>query len=74
MKPDEVQKVLAWLRDHYVRCPNCAAKGGDVADMLALPMLEQPEPHAHLAASVLPVTCKKCGLVSLFNVRTIFGS
>jgi len=73
MTPEELQKVMDWLKEHYVRCPNCRAKGADAAELLGLPMNDQPKPEVMVTAVVVPVTCKKCGHMSLFNVKPIFG-
>lgn len=36
-------------------------------------MSEQPNPDVFITAEVVPVTCKKCGHLSLFDVKPIFA-
>ena len=78
MKPDEQCRAMVWLKERYQGCPHCGSKGGAMADLIALPILDSTagddlSTEIHPSAVVLPVACKKCGFMMLFNAKTLLN-
>lgn len=77
MSYSEQQKAVETLQQRQHKCPNCGAAGGEIDEVVGLPILERTVPagigfgYRFLAA--LPVRCPRCSYISLFQAQD-FGA
>lgn len=67
--------MLAWVEQHYEKCPNCGFKGAHVTDVVSMHLVEKYEGGNVVTGDTfvvfIPVICKKCQHTSLFNSKQI---
>jgi hypothetical protein len=70
------EKALEVLKTRYNGCPNCHSKGGQLNDVVGLPVMERTLPAGigpgQLVILALPMTCPACGHMSLFANNGLF--
>ncbi len=73
MSHSEQQKAIETLKGKYPRCSNCGMTGGNIGDILGLPVIERAIPSGVApgtqVVAVLPVTCRSCGHMTLFGAK-----
>ena len=73
MNQADRKRFLDYLKNYYKGCPICHSQQATLADVVSLPVVEKtiPEgigPGPQMIVAV-PVVCKTCGHVVLFNAK-----
>lgn len=71
LQHSDQEKVIEWVKTRYRGCPNCAAQGANIGDIVGLPIMERTIPSGigpgQRIVWALSVSCVNCGHMSLFN-------